>query len=119
MVVFDDLTHLMSMRQTRAEFLGTLIREMESARAAEDPKTALILRAKRAPQTATSRGPGNTRVTTNLPVRAYLEVVAAKLTGSRNSDQKLLTDQISEHRTLQQALLKQTTIPPPKPTAKN
>jgi hypothetical protein len=122
LVVFDDrtsvgppelLTSVMRMRQSRAEFQGTMIREMEAARAADDPKGALLLRAKRSPLVTTSRGPGNTRVTTNLPVLRYLEVIAAKLSGTRNSplDQKVLADEISEHRALQQAILKQIALP--------
>jgi hypothetical protein len=40
-------------------------------------------------------------------------VIAAKLSGTRNSalDQKLLADEISEHRALQQAVLKQIALP--------
>jgi hypothetical protein len=122
LVAFDDrtgvgppelLASLMRMRQSRAEFLGTMIREMEAARAADDPKAALMLRAKRSPLVTTSRGAGNTRITTNAPVRRYLEVIAETLSGTRNSplDQKLLAEQISEHRALQQAILKQIALP--------
>jgi hypothetical protein len=40
-------------------------------------------------------------------------VIAAKLSGTRNSplDQKVLADEISEHRALQQAILKQIALP--------
>jgi len=124
MVAFGDRTGIgppqvfrfvMGMRQNRATFLGMLIADLEAARGYDDPKSALIARAKRTRnrRVETSQRADRSQVVTNAPSLApFLGHEASQLIGRRDvaRDRQTLTDDVSILRAQHSVLLEHSTI---------